>query len=144
MSEPSGAYARPLPQPTPESQPFWDGCRRHALELQRCQACQAFWFPPSSRCPRCWASAWDWRPVSGRGEVFTFTVMRRAYHPGFVDQLPYVVAVVQLEEGPRLISNVVGCEPDAVDVGMAVEVFFEDVTAEVTLPKFRPRSAAGG
>jgi uncharacterized OB-fold protein len=75
--------------------------------------------------------------VSRRGEVFTFTVMRRAYHPGFVEDLPYVVAVIALVEGPRLISNVVGCDPELVKVGMAVEVVFEDATDDVSLPKFR-------
>jgi uncharacterized protein len=131
-------YAKPLPHGTPDTQPFWDACRRHVLELQRCTACQQFWFPPSVRCPRCWGDAFEWQPVSGRGEVFTFTLMRRAYHPGFADELPYVVAVIALAEGPRLVSNLVGCDPELVKVGMPVEVVFEDVTPDVTLPKFRP------
>jgi uncharacterized OB-fold protein len=138
----SEAYAKPLPVPTPESQPFWDAVRRHELRLQRCQACGQFWFPPSNVCPECLSPAWAWELVSGRGTVFSFVVMHRAYHPGFKDALPYNVAVIELEEGPRLVSNVVDCRNEELYVGMPVEVAFDDVTDTVTLPKFRPRPGA--
>ena len=131
-------YLKPLPRPTPDSARFWEACRAHRLELQRCSGCERFWFPPGNRCAHCWGDSWEWRPVSGRGQLFTFTVMRRAYHPGFADDLPYVVAIVELEEGPRLISNLVDCAPESVRIGMPVSVMFDDVTADVTLPKFRP------
>jgi uncharacterized protein len=132
-------YLKPLPRSTPESEPFWEACRRHSLELQRCDACGKFWFPPSNRCPHCLSGDWKWSPVSGSGQVFTFTVFHRAYHKGFADELPYAVAVVELHEGPRLVSNIVGCAPDDVKIGMPVAVVFEDVTADTTLFKFEPR-----
>ena len=135
---PPADYAKPLPRPTAESAPFWEACRRHELALQCCTACGRFWFPPANRCAHCWSETWEWTPVSGRGRVFTFTVFQRAFHRAFVDEVPYAVAVVELEEGPRLMSNVVGCGPDEVSVGMPVTVVFDDVTPEVTLPRFRP------
>jgi uncharacterized OB-fold protein len=145
---PSGAPAldteavrprRKLPQPTPESQPFWDACRRHELVVQRCDSCGRHWFPPSNRCQHCWSPEFTWQPVSGRGRLYSFTVFRRAYAAELADQLPYVVGVVELDEGPRVITNVVGCEPADVRVDMPVEVVFDDITDEVTLHAFRPR-----
>jgi uncharacterized protein len=132
-------YLKPLPRSTPETAPFWEACRRHTLELQQCDACGKFWFPPSNRCQHCLSADWKWMPVSGNGEVFTFTVFHRAYHKGFADELPYAVAVVELDEGPRLVSNVVGCAPEDVKIGMPVSVIFDDVTEDTTLFKFQPR-----
>jgi len=132
-------YLKPIPRATPESAPFWEACHRHSLELQQCRACSKFWFPPSNRCPHCLSDEWQWSPVSGQGEVFTFTVFHRAYHKGFSDEIPYAVAVVELAEGPRLVSNIVGCAVDAVKIGMPVSVVFEDVTEDTTLFKFQPR-----
>lgn len=129
---------RVLPQPTPESQPFWDACARHELMLQRCASCERFWFPPSNRCQHCWSDDFAWTPVSGRGELYSFTVFHRAYAPELADQLPYVVAVIEVEEGPRLITNVVGCDPDEVHVGMSVEVVFEELADGIALHAFRP------
>ena len=130
---------RKLPQPTPESQPFWDGCARHELTVQQCDACGRFWFPPSNRCQHCWSPEFTWQRVSGRARVYSFTVFHRAYAAELADQLPYVVGVVELEEGPRLITNIVGCRPADVRVDMPVEVVFDDITDEVTLHAFRPR-----
>jgi uncharacterized OB-fold protein len=130
---------RTQPRPTSESKPFWDACARHELFIQRCDSCGRFWFPPSNRCQHCWSDASAWTPVSGCGELFSFTVYHRAYAPELVEQLPYVVGVVELEEGPRLITNIVGCEPDQVRVGMPVEVVFRDISEGVTLHAFRPR-----
>ena len=132
--------ARQLPPPTPESQPFWDACARHELHLQRCDACDRFWFPPANHCQHCWSDRFSWQPLSGRAEVYSFTVFRRAYSPELADQLPYVVAVVELEEGPRMVTNVVGCEPDAVRVGMPVEVTFTDIAEGAALHAFQPRN----
>ena len=137
----SDTYAKPLPVPTSDSQPFWEACRRHEFRLQRCRACGNFWFPPSSMCQECLSEAWDWTLASGRGTVFSYVVMHRVYHPGFAGDVPYTVAVIALEEGPRFLSNLVDCRPEEVSVGMPVEVVFDDVTAEHTLPKFRPRRA---
>jgi uncharacterized OB-fold protein len=135
------SYLKPLPVPSPESEPFWAACRRHELALQRCDACGTFWFPPSALCPTCLGDAWRWRPTAGRGTVYSFVVFQRVYHPGFADEIPYVVAVVELEEGPRLPTALVGTAPDDVHCDMEVEVVFDDVTDTVTLPKFRPTRA---
>ncbi len=134
-------YERPLPVPSELSAPFWEACRRHELIIQRCQNCNAFRFPPAILCPECLSEAVEWTRVSGRGKIFSFVVFHRVYHPAFQADLPYTVALVELEEGPRLISNIVGCPPDRVTCDMPVDVVFEDVTGEVTLPKFRPREA---
>lgn len=138
-SAPEGpAYAKPLPQPTPDSAGFWEACHRHSLELQRCRDCSRFWFPPANRCAHCLSDSWTWTPVSGRGQLVTFTIMRRAYHPGFAEDVPYVVGVIELDEGPRLVSNVVGLAGSEPVVGMRLGVVFEDVAPEASLPKFRP------
>jgi uncharacterized OB-fold protein len=137
MSE--STYLKPLPVPSPESQAFWDACRRHELRLPRCSACSAYWFPPSGVCPECLSDQFEWTLASGRGEVFSFVVMHRVYHKGFADDVPYPIALVALEEGPHFLSNVVDCPPEELRIGMPVQVVFDDVTAEHTLPKFRPR-----
>ena len=137
MSE--SAYLKPLPAPSPESQPFWDACRRHELRLPRCSACSAYWFPPSGVCPECLSDQFEWALASGRGEVFSFVVMHRVYHKGFAEDVPYPIALVALEEGPHFLSNVVDCPLDAIRIGMPVQIVFDDVTDEHTLPKFRPR-----
>jgi uncharacterized OB-fold protein len=137
--EPQLQPRRQLPHPSPESQPFWDGCAHHELLIQRCQPHGHYWFPPAGICPRCWSADFTWTPVSGRGEVFTFTVYRRAYAPELVGQLPYAVGIVELAEGPRLITNIVDCAPEDILVGMPVEVVFDDLADGVTLHAFRPR-----
>jgi uncharacterized OB-fold protein len=134
---------KPLPQPTAQSRPFWDACASGELRLQRCNACGAWWFPPAERCPECLGTRWTWAKASGRGRVYSFVVYHRAYHPAFASELPYVVALVELEEGPRLISNLIGCAVGCASCEMAVEVVFEQVAEGVNLPKFRPRSTGG-
>jgi uncharacterized OB-fold protein len=135
------AYAKPLPQVTPEMKPFWDAARRHELVVQRCRGCGAHRFPARDLCSRCLARESEWAKVSGRGSVFSWAVMHQVYHPGFAGEVPYAVVVVQLEEGARLVSNLVGCPLADIRAAMPVEVVFEDVTPELTLPKFRPRAA---
>ncbi len=126
----------PLPRPSPESAPFWEACRDGELRLQRCRACGRFWFPPAVLCPECWSTEWTWDRTSGRGKIHSFVIYRRAYHPAFPP--PYVVAVVELTEGPRLPTRLTDVEPDRVRVGQPVEVVFAPVTGEVRLPLFRP------
>ena len=133
------AVAKPLPEITPAMAPFWEAARRHELVVQRCRSCGAHRFPARDICSRCLGREADWVPVSGRGSVFSFAIMHQVYHPGFADAVPYAVVVVELEEGARLISNVVGCPVGEVTIGLPVEVVFEDVSGEVTLPMFRPR-----
>lgn len=134
----SGA-AKPLPQPTPEMAPFWEAARQHRLVVQRCRGCGRYRFPARDQCSQCLAREAEWVPVSGRGTVFSYAVMHQVYHPGFAGEVPYALVVIELEEGARLLSNLVGCPVEEVRVGMPVEVVFEDVSPEVTLPKFRPR-----
>jgi uncharacterized protein len=131
-------YIKPIPVPSPESEPFWAAAREHELKLQRCSACDHTWFPPSDICPECMSNRWTWKTVSGKGTIFSFVIFHRPYHPGFRDELPYNVSIIELEEGPRMYSNVVGCSNEDLHVGMPVKVVFDDVTDEVTLPKFQP------
>ncbi|GAA5236886.1 Zn-ribbon domain-containing OB-fold protein [Verticiella sediminum] len=135
-------YAKPLPTLTDENRPFWDACRAGRLDLQRCTACGHVRYPISRFCPRCLSEDHAWTTMSGRGTVFSYVVFHRAYHPGFKEDVPYNVALVQLEEGPRMYSNIVGTANDQVRIGDAVEVVFEPATPEVTIPKFRLRDGA--
>lgn len=136
MAEPRNA--KPLPRIDEESKGYWEACQRHELVLQRCGACGALRHYPRALCPRCLSDAVEWVRAGGRGTVYSFTVTHQNQAPGFRDALPYVLAYVELEEGVRLLTNIVDCPPDAVRIGLPVEVVFEDVTATVTLPKFRP------
>ncbi|MGO9454676.1 MAG: Zn-ribbon domain-containing OB-fold protein [Candidatus Binataceae bacterium] len=129
-------YIKPLPKPTPVSRPFWEAARRHELKLQRCTGCKAFIYYPRDRCPNCFSDSLEWQPVSGRGKVYSFTVVRRASARSFGDG-PYVLAIIQLDEGPRMTSNVVA-PPEQVRVDMPVVVHFDDVTPDHTLVKFKP------
>ena len=129
---------KPLPRIDEESRGYWEALARHELYFQRCRDCGTKRFYPRALCPACLSSATEWVRASGRGTVYSFTVTYQNQAPGFREELPYVLAIVELDEGVRMMTNVIGGAPDAVRVGMAVEVVFEDVTAEVTLAKFRP------
>jgi uncharacterized OB-fold protein len=131
------AYSKPIPTPSEESKPFWQAAKRGEILLQRCRDCGAYRFPPNPLCTECSSTAFDWKPVSGRGKVYSYVVFHRAYHPGFADDLPYAVACIELEEGPRLLSNIVGMQPEQIRCDMPVEVVFEQITSDITLPKFR-------
>jgi len=135
------AYTKPLPQMTPEMRPFWEAAHSHRLVVQRCRGCGTHRFPARDICSRCLSREAEWAPVSGRGTIFSHATMHQVYHPGFAGDVPYAVVVVELEEGARLVSNLVGCPAGDVTPGLPVEVVFDDVTPEVTLPKFRPRAA---
>jgi uncharacterized OB-fold protein len=127
------------PVALPETQRYWDSARRHALELPYCTACRAFHHYPRAVCPQCLSSDLEWRAVSGRGRLHTFTVVHRGPKE-FPLGTPYVLAIVELDEGPRLMSNLIGvaADPGAVHIGMPVEVVFTDVSESVALPHFRP------
>jgi uncharacterized OB-fold protein len=131
-------YAKPLPRIDEESRGFWEACQRHELYLQRCRACGATRYYPRTLCPHCLNDTTDWVLSSGKGTVYTYTVTQQNQAPGFRDSLPYVLAYVELDEGVRMLTNIVGCDAGAVRIGMPVEVVFEDVTPEATLPKFKP------
>ena len=129
---------KPLPQPTPETLPFWDGARRQQLLMPYCESCQRYVFYPRSRCPDCWKGPLDWRVTRGDGMVYSYTVAEIPSHPAFAEDVPYVIALVELHEGPRLTTNIVGCEPSDVHIGMAVTAVYEAVSPDVTLVKFEP------
>jgi hypothetical protein len=131
-------YLKPVPRPAPESEPYWAAVRDHKLKLQKCGACGEFWFPPSNRCPHCLDAVHSWEEVSGTGRVFSFVTYQRLYHKGWEGELPYVVAVIALDEGPRILSALTGIDAADVKCDMAVKVVFEDITADATLPKFTP------
>lgn len=135
-------YQKPLPTLTDENRPFWESCRAGRLSLQRCGGCGHLRYPISVFCPRCLSAEFDWTEISGRGTVFSYVVFHQAYHAGFKGDVPYNVALVQLEEGPRMYSNIVGTPNDQVRIGDAVEVVFDPVTVEVTIPRFRLRGAS--
>lgn len=138
------ADQRPLPVPQPESDFYWEKCREHELWLRRCNDCQKAYFYPRDICPHCFSRNVTWVKASGRGTVFTYAIVHRPPTPAFRDKVPYVVAIVELEEGPKIPTNLVGIEPDParIRVGMPVVVDFEDVSPTISLPVFRPASPA--
>jgi uncharacterized OB-fold protein len=133
-------YAKPLPSPDPVTRPFWESLKAHAMRLQRCAGCGMFVYYPRPLCPGCLSDQLAWTAVSGRGTVYAFAIVHRHPNRAFTANGPYVLAMVELEEGARLMSNLVEIDPDpsAVQVGMPVQVVYDDVTDDVTLPKFRP------
>ncbi len=137
MSKPQ-ALARPVPVVQPWARPFWDAAREHRLLLQHCADCDQPIHYPRIACPHCGSPRLDWRPASGRASVYSYTVVVSNAPSAFLDDMPYVVAVVELEEGVRMLSNIVGCDADRLRCDMAVEVVFEKLNDEFTLPKFRP------
>lgn len=137
------AYDKPLPNIEPGTQPFWEALRRHELIFQHCLSCGTDFGPYQPLCPSCLSDKFEDRKSSGRGTVYTFSVVHRAPMPAFRADIPYVVALVALDEGFYLTTNIVGCPADEVKIGMPVEVEYFDVTPEVTLAKFRPTGTPG-
>jgi len=138
------AYNKPLPEPNTTSLPFWEGAREHRLRIQRSKKTGRHVFYPRNVSPFGAGDELDWVDASGRGIVYAFTVARRPTAPQWAQDVPYVIAIVALEEGPHLTTNIVGCPPEEVTIGMPVVAVFEDVTPEVTLVKFGPASPANG
>ena len=134
------AYKKPTPHPTPDTRTFWEQCKNHRLTFQKCNDCGHVRWPPALVCPRCHSVSHASIESSGKGTVFTYIVYHQAFHPAFQDDLPYVVAVVKLEEGPQFVSNIIGCEPEQVFCDMPVELVWEDISKQFSLPKFQPAS----
>lgn len=133
------AGRKQLPEPTPETAPYWEGAKAHELRIQYCTECKKHFFYPRIFCPTCMSDAVEWRKVSGKGTLLTYVLAARPA-PGFEDELPYAIAIVKLDEGPHLMSNIVNTEltPANLPAGMALEVVFEDIDEKITLPKFQP------
>ncbi len=131
------AYNKPLPTLRDLAGEFYGWCRRHELRIQRCDGCATWRHVPRELCASCGSWAWTWERAGGRGRVFTWTVAERPMHPAFASGVPYAAVVIELDEGVRIVSRVDGCAPDELAIGMPVEVAFDDVTDEVTLPVFR-------
>jgi uncharacterized OB-fold protein len=131
---------KPLPRPELKSltAPYWEAAKRHELIMQRCTACAGWIFYPREQCPVCFSQKLEWAPVSGRGRVYTFTIVHQPAHPGFQGETPYTYAIVQLDEGVRVPTNIVGCAPEDVRVDMPVVAVFDDVSPEWTLVMFKP------
>jgi uncharacterized OB-fold protein len=135
--------ARPIPPASKLTEPYWDAARRGELTVQRCERCGRRPFPPRAHCPGCGASTLSSTPVSGRGTIHSYTIAYRAPHPIFALQLPLVVAIVELEEGLRIMTNIVGCDPEELEVGMAVDACFEPIDdTDMVLPVFTPTRGA--
>ena len=133
-------YEKPLPNPLERetSRPFWEGAKRHELMLPRCRRCDRPFFYPREVCPVCLSPEIDWLPASGRGRLHSFTVIHQPANAAFAADTPYIYAMIQLDEGPRMISNLTNCAIEAARIDMPVVATFDDVTPDVTLVKFRP------
>jgi len=132
------SYNKPLPIINDDNRRYWEYCKQHELRMQKCTNCGYIRFPAGILCPRCHSMDARWVKLSGRGKIYSFVVYRMSYHPSYANDIPYNVAVIQLTEGPRMESNITGIKVEDLKVDMPVEVYFDDVTAEVSLPKFRP------
>ena len=134
---------RPLPQSTPETKEFWEGTQRGELRIQRCRSCGNAYFYPRPFCPNCSSKDVEWFTASGRAKLYSYVINHRPAH-GFDDIVPYVIAVVQLEEGPRMMTNVIGVEPAPANlpIDLPLEVTFEKQSDDITLPLFKPVGTA--
>lgn len=130
----------PAPVPDPHTQPFWDATAEGRLLLPKCDACATLIWYPRQFCPSCGSTRISWLQASGRGTIYSFTINRmgRADLPAYRGLGPYVLAYVELEEGPRILTNVVDCDPDTVQVGQAVDLVFHDTGQGSALPRFHP------
>jgi uncharacterized protein len=131
----------PSPAASAETAGWWEACLSHRLVVQRCTECGTTRHPPGPVCPWCRSLAFEWSELPGTGTVYTFTVVRQAFLPALAGTVPYVVAAIEPDGagGARFVSNVVDCDPEEVEIGMPVEVVWEDMGPELSLPRFRPR-----
>jgi uncharacterized OB-fold protein len=131
-------YQKPLPRRTEENAPFLDGLKAGEIRLQHCGGCGRCRYPAARYCPSCLSDRVEWRRASGAGRLYSYIVVHQLYDRAFKDDLPYNVAVVELDEGPRIVTNIVGCANEDLRIGMAVRAEFVPATPEITLLKFRP------
>ena len=137
----SEAYQKPIPAMQPWSEGFWKGTKEHKLLIQECNDCKAKIFYPRKYCPECWSADLGWIKASGKAKVYAHTTMMDMVEPKFWGDLPYVLALVDLKEGVRMMTRIVECDPEKVNIGMDVEVVFEDISDECALPFFKPAKA---
>jgi hypothetical protein len=138
-TEKKGKYDKPLPEFRPETKPFWEACKKHELVLPRAKTTNEFFFYPRAVSPgEDMTQNIEWVRASGKAKVWTYAIHHMGPTPAYKNEPPYVVALVETQEGVKMMTNIIGCKPEEVYIGMDVEVVFEDVTPEVTLPKFRP------
>ena len=138
---PEAHYQKPLPTVTSLNQPYWDGLKNRELQAAALRRSAARYGIRRHRYARgCWSRNFTWTRLSGRGRVNSWVVFHQSYFRGFDSEIPYNVAEVELDEGPRVLTNLVGVENDEVRVGMPVEIVYDEVTNEITLAKFRPRA----
>lgn len=130
-------YKKPLPTISDENRPFWEAAKNEELRMQKCSDCGHIRYPIGPVCTACLSDRFTWEKLSGRGTVFNKLVFHQVYNKAFADDIPYNVVMVQLEEGPRMFSNIVGIENENIHIDMPVEVVFEHVTEEIAIPKFR-------
>lgn len=130
-------YEKPLPTVDPESAPYWSALKESRLILKHCRDCGRHHFYPRALCPHCHSDALEWSDARGTGSIYSFTVARRPAGPAFKADAPYVVAVVELDEGARMMTNIVTGDVNAVRIGQRVSVHFDAVTDDITLPKFK-------
>jgi uncharacterized protein len=129
---------KPLPMPNEETEGYWELCRKGQLPVSACRGCGHRFLPPSRLCPACWSEEVAFEPTAGRGRVYSFVIVHRPQHPAFFADAPYNVAIVELDEGPRLHTRLVDVAPDAIRVGMEVAVRFQKIDDEISLPVFAP------
>jgi uncharacterized OB-fold protein len=127
-----------LPVINDDNRQYWEYCKKHELRMQKCTTCGHIRFPPGFICPACHSLEAEWTILSGKGIVYSYIIYRAVYHPAFKDKIPYMVAIIQLAEGPRMESNITGCRVEEVKIDMPVEVYFEDVGENISVPKFKP------
>jgi uncharacterized OB-fold protein len=139
---PEPVVARPLPDETPLTAPFWAAARERRLVVQRCRGCERYRWPPEVACYYCGALGHDWAPVSGRAILYSWTIAHPPLLPYFQQRSPWPVAVVELEEGPRLVTNLVGLDSIDYRIGMALTADFEEIAGGVMLVVFKPASGA--
>ena len=134
-------WTKPMPTMSGETRPYWEACRRGQLLIQRCDNCNEYQFYPRGVCVACSTPSIKWVQASGKGTVWTFTVTRQNRAPGFAEDVPYVLALVELEEGVKMFTNIIDCPPQDVRIGMPVEVTFRRASDQMTVPYFKPASA---
>jgi uncharacterized OB-fold protein len=131
-------YSKPLPLMRGYTKEFYDFCKNRELRFQRCSKCGQWRHTPRPMCGECHSLQWSWERVSGKGKVYTWTVTFQPLYKQFKDDVPYAGVIVELDEGPRMVSWVTGIDPMQLKLNLPVEVWFDDVTPEITIPKFRP------